>query len=331
MAFHGIHGYIPMNGQHLEKIKILKRSHIFFLSCNSRQLIIIFINHRCADKILNQLEIHAKAELYFGGSEQNGERRSILQRTSVRMVENVVTAFRTNNKICLLDVLRAVSTPTPTAAGAFWARWYCGAGRTGAGGGSRGGTRARGRAAATTRPSRPSSRRSAIMAANLNVSKTVRSLRGGGRGIRQRGNLLRSPTAKRCWKWASKCAEGAKFGKIVILNHLTSALELTVLQIFLQEVVRVSHPRPFARVSHNHLEKNIQLKSPRRSCDPHMLLKLQSNMMQSNLHARIYFYHCCPGEWTPLADVQGLNRTRLFCRVDWKSYQNDTNAFRINP
>lgn len=42
---------------------------------------------RCADKILNQLEIHAKAEIYFGGTEnggfeQNGQIRSILQRTS---------------------------------------------------------------------------------------------------------------------------------------------------------------------------------------------------------------------------------------------------------
>ena len=45
---------------------------------------LIFIINRCTDKILNQLEIHAKAELYFGGAEnQNGERRSILQRTSV--------------------------------------------------------------------------------------------------------------------------------------------------------------------------------------------------------------------------------------------------------
>ena len=48
--------------------------------------------NRCADKILTQLEIHAKAELYFGGAvnggfDQNGERRSILQRTSVRTVE----------------------------------------------------------------------------------------------------------------------------------------------------------------------------------------------------------------------------------------------------
>ena len=46
--------------------------------------------NRCADKILNQLEIHAKAELYFGGTEnggfeQNGQIRSILQRTSVRI------------------------------------------------------------------------------------------------------------------------------------------------------------------------------------------------------------------------------------------------------
>ena len=68
---------------------------------------------------MNQLEIHAKAELYFGGSEQNGQMKSILQRTSVRTDEIVVTAFRTNNKICLLDVFRAISTPTPTAAGAF--------------------------------------------------------------------------------------------------------------------------------------------------------------------------------------------------------------------
>ena len=49
-------------------------------------------NIRCADKILTQLEMHAKAELYFGEADnangqfdQNGgRRRPILQRTSVR-------------------------------------------------------------------------------------------------------------------------------------------------------------------------------------------------------------------------------------------------------
>ena len=114
MVFHVIHGYIPMNGQKLR----FGDAHRFF-SYHANHVNLSSIISRCADKILNQLEIHAKAELYFGGSEQNGERRSILQRTSVRMDEIVVTAFRTNNKICLLDVLRAVSTPTPTAAGAF--------------------------------------------------------------------------------------------------------------------------------------------------------------------------------------------------------------------
>ena len=65
---------------------------------------------------MNQLEIHAKAELYFGGSEQNGERRSILQRTSVRTYMIVFVARIYKN--CLSDDLRAVSTPTLTAAGA---------------------------------------------------------------------------------------------------------------------------------------------------------------------------------------------------------------------
>ena len=47
---------------------------------------------RCADKILTQLEMHAKAELFFGEADnangqfhQNGgRRRPILQRASVR-------------------------------------------------------------------------------------------------------------------------------------------------------------------------------------------------------------------------------------------------------
>ena len=58
------------------------------LSCKSKSL----PNIRCADKILTQLEMHAKAELYFGEADnanghfdQNGgRRRPILQRTSVR-------------------------------------------------------------------------------------------------------------------------------------------------------------------------------------------------------------------------------------------------------
>ena len=70
---------------------------------------------------MTQLEIHAKAELYFGGAvhggfDQNGERRSILQRTSVRTDEVLLVAIAINKTSCFFDLLRAaVSTPTPTA------------------------------------------------------------------------------------------------------------------------------------------------------------------------------------------------------------------------
>ena len=72
---------------------------------------------------MTQLEIHAKAELYFGGAEnggfdQNGERRSILQRTSVRTVEVLLVVVARNETSCLFfgEFRAAVSTPTPTAA-----------------------------------------------------------------------------------------------------------------------------------------------------------------------------------------------------------------------
>ena len=56
-------------------------------------------NIRCADKILTQLEMHAKAELYFGETENangqfdlnGGRRRPILQRTSVRT--EIISSF----------------------------------------------------------------------------------------------------------------------------------------------------------------------------------------------------------------------------------------------
>ena len=153
-------------------------------------------NIRCADKILTQLEMHAKAELFFGEADnangqfdQNGgRRRPILQRTSVR--SEIVFHFFLANLTGFH--FRDLSTPTPTTRRAsLAARWSCGAGTAGAAGGGGSGTRAPGRAAATTLPSRPSSRQSAT-AANTNLRTLTRRSprRGGGgrRGTRPRGN-----------------------------------------------------------------------------------------------------------------------------------------------
>ena len=108
---------------HMNVIKGLK-NHLRFN--NNLSLLLYHITlpsslNRCANKILTQLEIQAKAELYYGGAEngtleQNVERRSILQKTSVR-IDMTVFVARINQNF-LSDVFRAVSTPTPTTAGA---------------------------------------------------------------------------------------------------------------------------------------------------------------------------------------------------------------------
>ena len=60
--------------------------------------------NRCADKILTQLETHAKAELYFGGNgfEGNGQRKAQQHSTSVRIeYKEQVSDIRTS----LLDLV----------------------------------------------------------------------------------------------------------------------------------------------------------------------------------------------------------------------------------